>query len=172
LNVNPAMPTAPAGDVYCPYLAAADPTNHLAVPLTPLNNYTWQPAGPVQLAVYSADSSGNLTTTSTATNMPKTAVTSVLEIRISPSGRFLAAAGSTGLQVFHFNGANPITRFTGLLTTDQVDHIFWDNANHLYAVSTSANKLFVFTVTSNTVTRAPGSPYTITSPQDVVVLSR
>jgi hypothetical protein len=172
LSITPAIPAAPAGQVYCPYLAASDRANNVAVPFTPLNSYTWQPAGPPQLAVYSADSSGNLTTRSTATNMVKTAVNSVLDIRISPSGKLIAAAGTTGLQVFHFNGANPITHFTALLTTDQVDHIFWDNANHLYAISNSAGKLFVFTVTSTTVTPAPGSPYTITGPQDIVVLPK
>jgi hypothetical protein len=35
---------------------------------------------------------------------------------MSPSGKLLAVAGTTGLQVFHFNGSNPIKPYTGLLT--------------------------------------------------------
>ncbi|MGA8621867.1 MAG: hypothetical protein WB660_25500 [Candidatus Sulfotelmatobacter sp.] len=61
------------------------------------------------LYVYTADSSGELTTTSTMANMPKTAVTELLDMSMAPSGRLLAVSGTTGLQVFHFNGSSPIT---------------------------------------------------------------
>jgi 6-phosphogluconolactonase (cycloisomerase 2 family) len=169
-SINPAIPSAPAGEYYCPYLAASDSANHVAIPLTPLSDNTWAPAGPVQIAVYTSGTSGNLITTSTAANMPKTAITSATDVRISPSGKYLAIAGTTGVQVFHFNGASPLTKLSGLLTTDQIDHVFWDNVGHLYAISTSAGKLFVFTVTATTATQAPGSPHTITSPQNLAVL--
>ncbi len=170
MSINPAIPAAPAGEYYCPYLSTADSANRVAIPLTPLADNTWQPAGPVQIAVYTSGTSGNLITTSTAANMPTTAITSLTDVRISPAGKYLAVAGTTGVQVFHFNGANPLTHLSGLLTTDQIDHIFWDNTGHLYAISTSAGKLLVFTVTSTTATQAPGSPYTITNPQNLVVL--
>jgi hypothetical protein len=29
----------------------------------------------------------------------------------------------------------PITSFTGLITTDSINQLFWDNANYLYAIS-------------------------------------
>jgi len=131
-----------------------------------------QQAGPSQIAVYTADSSGNLTTTSTAANMPKTSVTSVTDVRISPNDKFIAIAGTSGLEVFHFNGANPITHFTGPLATGEVDHVMWDDADHLYAISTSAGKLMVFTVTSTAATQASGSPYAIASPQNMAVLTK
>jgi WD40 repeat protein len=173
INGEPtAMPAAPSGNYYCPYLSAADSANHVAIPLMPMSESTLQPSGALQIAVYSADSSGNLTTASTSANMPKSAVSSVTDIRISPSGKLLAVAGTSGLQVFHFNGANPVTRFTGLLATGQVDHIFWDNANHLYAISTSAGKLMVFTVDATGATPTSGSPYTIASPQNIAVLAK
>jgi len=131
-----------------------------------------QSAPPPQLATYMADSSGNLTTKSTRFNMPKTAMAILTDIAMSPSGRLLAVAGTTGLQVFHFNGSKPITHYTGLLATDQVDQLFWDNDNHLYATSQSAGKLFVFTITPTSVSQAPGSPHRITKPQNIVVLSQ
>src|SRR5258708_23291328 len=130
------------------------------------------PPGPVQLAPYPADSSGKLTTTSTAANMPKTAFASINDIRMAPSGKLLAVAGPNGLQVFHFNGASPITHYTSRLTTNQIDQMFWDNANHLFAISRSAGKLYVFTITPTSVSQAPGSPHTITKPQNIIVLPK
>jgi hypothetical protein len=175
LNITPQMPTSKAGEIYCPGLAVADAANHVAVAMTPLNNSTLQPDGASQLATYTADTSGNLTTASSYANMPKVAVAGLVDISISPSGKLLAVVGTGGLQIFHFNGADPITRYTGLLTkdgADQLDQVFWDSDNHLYAISQSAGKLFVFTVTPTSYSQAPGSPYTITSPQSIAVMSR
>jgi WD40 repeat protein len=138
------------------------------VPLTS----NWDPDGPWQLATYTADSSGNLTTNSTYSNMPSVSVGGVNDYRMSPSGQYLAVGGTKGFQIFHFNGANPITPFTGLLTSAPITQIFWDNANHVYALSPSAGKVFVFTVTSTGVTRAPGSPHAVPSPQSLIVLPR
>lgn len=169
-KVTAQVPAAPSGEFYCAYLSAADSARHIAVPLMPMSTSTLQQAGASQIAVYTAGASGNLTTTSTAANMPKTSVGSVTDIRISPSGDLIAVAGTSGLQVFHFNGAEPVTHFTGVLSAGQVDHIFWDSSNHLYAISTSAGKLRVFTVTSTAVIQAPGSPYAIAQPQNIAVL--
>jgi hypothetical protein len=172
LNMNPAMPAAQNGDFYCPYLAAADTANHVAIPVQPLDDASWQPVAPYQLATYTSDSSGKLTTTSTYSNMPSISAGFVRAIAMSPAGDLLGVAGTKGLQVFHFNGANPITPYTGLLATDEIDQIFWDDDNHLYAIGQAAGKLFVFTVTPTTSSQAPGSPYTIASPTSVVVLPR
>jgi hypothetical protein len=71
--------------------------------------------------------------------------------------------GSTGfgdgLQVFHFNGASPITHYSGKLTSNPIFFVQWDKANHLYAASW--NKLYVFTVTPTSISQAPGSPYAL-----------
>ena len=72
LNINPAFPATKVPGFYCPFLAAADTTNHVAVAMQPLNS-NWATVGPYQLATYTADSAGNLTTTSTYANMPSTA---------------------------------------------------------------------------------------------------
>src|SRR5258708_2335522 len=157
LNINPKIPAAPNGSNYCPYLAAPDATTHVAISMTPMNGMSL--AGPPQLAVYSQNTSGNLMTTSTSSNMPKTLTTIVNDLWMSPTGKLLAVGGSTGLQVFHFNGARPITHYTGLLTSDSIDQLFWDNANHLYAISRRYGSLHVYTVTPTTYSEAPGSPY-------------
>jgi hypothetical protein len=166
--INAPTPPAKAGDFWCPSQTAADPTNHVAITMQAVDQ-NFSPDGPPQLATYTADSAGNLSTTSKSANMPQAAVGTVTDLKMAPSGKLLAVGGTAGLQVFHFNGASPITHDTGLLTNKPVDQFFWDNANHLYAISQSAGKLFVFTVTPTGATQAPGSPYTIAHPQNIVV---
>jgi hypothetical protein len=103
--------------------------------------------------------------------MPQASVGTVTDLKMAPSGNLLAVAGTAGLQVFHFNGSKPVTHDTGLLTKNQIDQMFWDSDNHLYAISQSTGKLFVFTVTPTSVNQAPGSPYTIAHPQNIAVQS-
>lgn len=153
---------------YVPQMAIADPTNHLAVYMYPAS-----PPGcvnlPPQIATFSADASGYLTTTSTYGNMPKTLVITPFDMRMSPSGKLLAVGGKEGLQIFHFNGANPVTHYTNLITTAQINQMFWDNANHLYAISQASNQVFVFTITPTGWSQAPGSPHALPSPSALIV---
>jgi WD40 repeat protein len=93
--------------------------------------------------------------------MPTTANQGVHDVEVSPSGKLLAVAGTSGLEVFHFNGSNPITPYTGLLTNDEIDQCVWDNDNHLYAISSKSSLLFVFTVTPTSYRQASGSPHVI-----------
>ena len=130
---------------YYPFYVTADPTNHLAAIVAmadPNNTYSYLPG---QLASYTVDSHGNLSTTSTAANMPYTGVGAGCcfesSLNMSPSGKLLAVAGGGGLQIFHFNGAAPITHYSAVLTTAEIDRIHWDNSNHLFALSDKTNKL-------------------------------
>jgi hypothetical protein len=167
-NFSATTPAVKAGDdLFCPSRAAADRTNHVAISLQALTQFDDSPDGAPQLATYIADSSGNLSTTSTYQNMPTTAVGTVLDMRMSPTGKLLAVGGVAGLQVFHFNGSAPITHDTGLLVKDLITQMFWDNAGHLYAIGSS--KLYVFTATSAGFSQAPGSPYTISNPVNIIV---
>ena len=166
----PTPSTMSSDDLYCRSMTAADPAGHLAVSMQAINDSLQEPDGLPQLGVYTATSSGNLTTTSTYSNMPATTVGYVFDLAMSPSGKLLAVAGEGGLQVFHFNGASPITPYTGLLTTTGITQIFWDNANHLYGIGYNAKKLFVFTVTPTSASAAPGSPHTTASfPVNLIV---
>ena len=171
LNSTFPFPAEKSGGFYCPWKAAADPTNHLAIAMEPLNS-NWGQDGLWQLASYTAGATGNLTTKSTLSNMPTVLVGAVNDYSMSPSGKYLAVGGTAGFQIFHFNGANPITKFTGLLTGNTIDQVFWDNANHVYAISLKAGKLFVWTVTSTGATRAPASPHSIPNVQNLIVLPK
>jgi hypothetical protein len=162
-------PTPPAGaSGYVPNLAAADSINHVA--------FTEQPAnppgcasGPLQLATYTVSSNGDLSTASTYENMPATKIVTAYDMKMSPSGKLLAVAGQEGLEIFHFNGAAPITKYTGLLTADPVVQMFWDNSNHLYAISPSTGKLRVYTITPTDFEEPAGSPYEIEEPDNLIV---
>jgi outer membrane protein assembly factor BamB len=88
---------------------------------------------------------------------------------MSPSGKLLAVAGQSGLQIFHYNGSSPITAYTGLLTSNDIEQCFWDNANHLYAISQTTGKLRVFTITTTSSSQATGSPYSIHAPANIIV---
>jgi hypothetical protein len=161
---NMSEPVAPSGAGYIPLYVTADPTNHLAAMLA---NSTFSPSDSVtfQLASYTVDGQGNLSTTSTAENMPspnvmRNDITTPI-LNISPSGKLLAVGGLYGLQVFHFNGAAPITPYSAVLTTAEIDHIHWDSSNHLFALSSSTHKLYVYTVTPTAITKVAGSPFTI-----------
>jgi hypothetical protein len=171
-NVSAPTPTAKGESFYCPNWTTADDANHVVITLQAVDGVRFYPDGPPQLATYTAEPSGNLTTKSTRDDMPETAVGSVTDIALSPSGKLLAVGGTAGLQIFHFKGSDPITRYTGLLTTDDVSQLFWDNDNHLYAISQSSGKLFVFTTTPTSFSQASGSPYMIRQPTNVTVLPR
>jgi hypothetical protein len=168
LNIPFGSPTPPPGvRIYYPDLTVADPYSNLAFLEQPANPPGCA-AGPLQIAVYTAEANGNIHTNSTYSNMPATLVQSPYDMKMSPSGQLLAVAGQEGVQVFHFNGANPVTHYTGLLTKNPITQTFWDNSNHLYAIS-STGKLYVGTVTPTQLAMAPGSPYSVTGPQYVIV---
>jgi len=156
-----------------PYFLSTGPLNHVAGAFAPgcgICDGGWY-SGSIQLGVYTADADGNLTTTSTYKNMATTMFgpsVGASDMRMSPSGKLLAISGGSGLQVFHFNGSEPITPYATLVKNSkfnpQLDavpfkQLYWDNDNHLFALF--ANKLYVFTVTPTSITEAPGSPHTI-----------
>jgi hypothetical protein len=147
---------------------SADPLNHVAVAFANEEGNDGPESGPNQLGVYTADAKGNLTTTSTYKNMPKVAVGDV-NLKMAPSGEILAAFGSKGLQVFHFNGGEPITNDAILVQNVDFEQAYWDDNDHLFAVSQKTGKLYVFKVTPTSITHAPGSPYSIPGAQDVIV---
>jgi hypothetical protein len=57
-----------------------------------------------------------------------------------------------------------------MLTTANISQVHWDNNNHLYALSDSTNKLYVYTITPTSIGEASGSPYTIASLNGLVVV--
>jgi hypothetical protein len=159
-----AMPAAPSGEGYCPLGAAADTSNHLVVSvgITPPDD---QPTtGPWQLATYTIGASGSVSTTSTSSTMPTTSVGQPLSYRLSPDDQYLAVGGQSGLQVFAYNASSgTISTLAGssVLTSDNISQVSWDSAGHLYALSSQAGALYVYSVNASAVSAASGSPYSI-----------
>jgi hypothetical protein len=128
-----------------------DPTNHLAVSLYQEGSS----AAVYQLASYTVDSQGNTVSTNTWENMP--ILPDVWALKLDPTGKYLAVATLGGVQIFHFNGADPITPFTNIIGTSGYEYLSWDNCGHLYAVDDSG-ELHVYTVSSHGITESQDSP--------------
>ncbi len=139
---------------------AADSNNHLAFALTSQLADNPYETGSTQLASYTIDGNGNIASTNTWKNMPTVPGPGLMTI--SPAGNLLAFATGSGVQFYHFNGANPITRFTGVIgKSGYVSAMKWDKSNHLYAVNGASGRLHIYQVTPTVEKEVPGSPYTI-----------
>jgi hypothetical protein len=144
-----------------PSLITDDTSDHLAVALYGMTDAPCGPTTTPQLASFTANSKGQLSSTNTYENMPS--VSGAINVmRMSPSGKLLAVATGTGVQIFHFNGPSPITKFTGVIgTSGYISDLQWDKSNHLYAINGASGKLHVYTVTTSSAVEAAGSPYAV-----------
>jgi hypothetical protein len=67
------------------------------------------------------------------------------------------------------HGSNPLTPLPGVLFLGvYVGQMFWDNNDHLCAIS-NTGELYVFYVSTNGTTQVAGSPYRIPSPSALIV---
>jgi hypothetical protein len=158
-------PTPPAGSQtyqYNPGLATNDPTDHLAS-VVYFSNFGDCSSTPPQVASYTVEANGNLVSTNTYENMPTLAGNPPNgEMKLNPAGNVLAVAVGTGIQFFHFNGAAPATHFTGIIgTSGFISTMAWDKAGHLYALNEVSGRLHIYTVTTDKVVEASGSPYNL-----------
>ena len=99
--------------------------------------------------------------------MPTTVVDGPYRMSVSPAGNLLAVGGDNGLQVFHFNGSNPITPYTKRLAWTNYD-LAWDAHKHLYGIDKGG--LHVWRITPTFWTHA--SPYPLSGPVALTVLSK
>jgi hypothetical protein len=173
--MDTSYPGGPVPGYYCPVTMATDPTDHAAMMLHAFDNVGGGDGegdyyGPVVIAIFTADSKGNLKTTSTYKNMAVSEPGAGGPMRMSPSGKLLAVGGA-GLEIFHFNGASQATKYKTLLPGESIGTILWDNDNHMYVLGSDAKgpKLWIYTVTPTSVTEAPGSPYSIANAGSIYV---
>ena len=170
LGMSAPLPAASSSYGYCPDGAVAtDPYNDVVIALARYSYSSTNPGGP-QLAVYTADKYGNLSTTSTSGNMPTPQVSPDF-VSMSPKGYYLVVTGSTGMQVFLMHGSKPLTALTGkIMPGVPLGRAFWDNHEHLYVLA--PGKVYVFNISTHGVTQAPGSPHLIPSPNQIAVLPK
>jgi WD40 repeat protein len=178
-NIYSLTPAPPSGFTWLLQAKTDDPTDRivLAMNSTDDNDCEDYPItfGPTQLASYTVDSEGNLTTTNTYETMPSLPAgnngTSLM--RLDPSGKVLAVATGTGVAFFHFNGASPLTPFTGIIgTSGSITLMAWDSDGRLYAQNSESGKLHVYEATTSAVKELPGSPTVIpfSSPDSSIVV--
>jgi hypothetical protein len=158
-------PTSEGGEDYCAGANANDPTDHVAVAFT-----TFYPAGDdivggTSLGTYTVQ--GTPTTTSNYDNMPITSVTASA-MSIDPTGKLLAVVGAGAFDVFHFNGANPITKYTGEIKTSGANRfVAWDKSSHMYMLTDHSVDIYNATPTTFTELK----PWEFTAPYGMIVLS-
>jgi hypothetical protein len=172
-------PAPPSGEVWCPAGTAADNSDHIVMELTPIQEYL---TGTSQLAIYTLDDTGNLSTSSTTETMV-TSQFGPASYRFSPDYRYLAASGAAGLQVFAWDSVHP--SLTSIATIKSgyscwqnatgsgcggpsFGNVAWDQNDHLYTILDQ--QLLVYAVSPSGLTSAPGSPYAVQNPEWVTVL--
>jgi hypothetical protein len=169
---GPLNPTFSGSTSYTPYYPDASPAgNYVVLQLLPNDS------NPPQLGSFTVASDGTLSSTNTSSNMPTSQLLGPYST-FSPNGTMLAlyanaqnGAGhlGNGIEIYNFNGAAPLTKNTSMLNGTPIDQAAWDSSNHLYAFSTSENKLWSFEVTPSA--SSAWAPISINSPFRMVVLS-
>ena len=158
---------SPGDDI--PVAPDADPSGNYVV----MQDYP-EDGPPGQLGSYEVAANGDLSTTNTQSNMPAITLTSPSST-FSPAGNLFVLYSSmgtgdgNGIAIYNFNGAAPLTLYKTLLSGTPIDQAGWDSSNHLYAISKSENKLYVFTVTPTSVTE--DSSWSIGAPFKMIVVS-
>jgi hypothetical protein len=182
-NTDPKPNPSPAGsnNDYFPFAVASDPAGHLAVLMSECDSTEQSQPLAKYLASYTINrKTGAITATTSYKNMPLTEVDNDIPLnslppmimRMSLSGKYLAVAGG-GIQVFHFNGSEPITPLSELLQPgDDFERLQWDNDNHLYALNYWTGEFFEYAVTSTGVTLLNSLPTTPFNAQGLVVVSK
>jgi hypothetical protein len=139
------------------------------------------------LATYAMDANGNPTLVHGSTVAPQIWES---DIAFDPSGTYVALAGYVGsqsegaIQVFKLqSNGKPVALGNPILLSGvtNVTSVRWDNAGHLYAVAVGQSQqscagngskcgLYIFNVSAQGATAAPGSPHIVTYPSNVAVL--
>ena len=168
---NETDPTLDGGPNYTPYQPDASPAgNYLVLGLLPYDT------NPPKLGSYTVDAQGNISSTNTSSNMP-TSPFDGFASTFSPAGDLFAIYADNGTQtwlgngieIYKFNGAEPLTPYQTLLNGTPIDQVLWDSSNHMYAISKANNRLYVFSVTSTSITQE--ASWSISSPFRMVVVS-
>lgn len=157
---------------YSPAYPDASPSgNYVVIQLYPYDS------GRPQLGSYSVDSNGNLSTTNTSSNMPTTSLYPVGST-FSPDGSLFVVYGGgqpagsvgNGIEIYHFNGASPLTLDTTMLNGTPIDEVAWDSTHHLYAISRAEGKMWVFVVGPSSYGQT--ALVSVTSPVSLVVVNQ
>ncbi len=161
LSYLPALQAQPAvtspGVGYCPAGVAASANGYVAIAWIPFAYASTVPVGnQISVGLYKINGDGSITLVSNSgVNTP---INTMVALNFDPTGKYLAAAGNGGLQIYSVSSSGTLTAVgstqdTGVNFAD----VTWDKSNHVFA--TSSSQLYVFTSNNGALTPAPGSPY-------------
>ncbi len=174
------LPATPDKTAFCPWGAASDRAGHIVVAGNVCNNpMPCESLGSWELAIYSIDSSGTMTTASTSQNMPVldaiSDYISPFSYEFSPDNRYFAIGSYTGIEVFLWDrNAATLTLIATVNNTQGscnaqgcsgkgYGNLAWDSNHHFY--TWIGNQLVAYEVSDSAVTQAPGSPYPVHHPR-------
>jgi hypothetical protein len=161
-------PAAQSPYEYCAGLNASDSANHLAVGFDIFNPPGDDIEPGMALGTYTVNTSGTPSTTSNYETMPVTSGYAPYAMSIDPTGKILAVGGQGGFQLYHFNGANPITTYSGVIKTyDLIRTIAWDKSSHMYLLTDHSVDIYNISTTSYTELK----PWEFTAPYSMIVLT-
>ncbi|HEY1768326.1 MAG TPA: hypothetical protein VGG26_11750 [Terracidiphilus sp.] len=159
-------PTAQSPYEYCAGLNASDSTDHVAVGFTIFNPPGDNIEPGMALGTYTVNTSGTPGTTSDYENMPVTSGFDPYVMSIDPTGRLLAVGGTGAFQLYHFNGANPVMQYSGVIkTNDLIRSIAWDKSSHMYLLTDHSVDIYNISTTSYTELK----PWEFTGPYSMIV---
>jgi hypothetical protein len=149
---------------FCPGPSTASPAgNFLAGVIVPEG----QNGANDLLSVYVINNDGTLTLV--PNSIMATPFMFVTDIEFDPSGNFVAAATSGGIQIYGLTSGTLAAVGPPHDANTSFDLVRWDSFGHLYAISGSAQRLFIYSASQGTLSPAPGSPYSVTSPIGLAV---
>jgi hypothetical protein len=149
---------------FCPGPSSASPAgNFLAGVIVPEG----QAGVNDSLSVYVINSDGTLTLV--PSSIMATPFMFLSDIEFDPSGTFLAAATSGGVQIYRLTSGTLAAVGPPRDVDTSFDLVRWDTFGHLYAISGSAQRLFIYSASQGTLSPAPGSPYSVPSPIGLAV---
>lgn len=143
-SLNPFDPglTRPSGVAesdFCPASVASSARGYLALAYRTVQNS--QGSGVHSIAVYKILASGDLQLVSNLV----TTLDAVLPItlKFDPSGSFLAAVGTQGIQLYHLSATGRLTKSgSPLYTHTHFRDVRWDHSNHVVTISFNAVYFF------------------------------
>jgi hypothetical protein len=149
---------------FCPGPSTASPAgNFLAGAIMPEG----QTGVNDSLSVYTINSDGTLTLV--PNSVMTTSFMFLNDIEFDSSGNFVAAATNSGVQLYRLVSGTLVTVGMPQDANTSFDLVRWDSSGHLYAISSSAQRLFIYSVNQGNLSPAPGSPYSVANPMGLAV---
>jgi hypothetical protein len=157
-------PPISSNQFFCPGPSSASPVgNHLAGVVVPEG----QTGVNDSLSVYVINNDGTLTLV--PNSVMSTPFISISDIQFDPTGTFLAAATNAGVQIYRLTSGTLVAVGSPRDANTTFDLVRWDNSSHLYAISSSTQRLFIYAANQGTLSAAPGSPHSAANPIGLAV---